>query len=92
MKRLKNLKKMMEEVQQGNFSKQEFSKLQMDVHAQLKQHVLKGICTYCGGKVFKKKFKTLGEKHDYHMNGMCHACMIELHKEPKREEDLKWQH
>ena len=68
MKRLKNLKKMMEEVQHGNF------------------------CTYCGGKVFKKKFKTLGEKHDYHMNGMCHACMIELHKEPKREEDLKWQH
>ena len=82
----------MEEVQHGNFSTQGFQKLQLDVHAQLKQHVLNGICTYCGGKVFKKEFKTLGEKHDYHMHGMCHACMIELDKEPKKKEELRWQH
>ena len=67
------------------FSEKELAELQLNI----KQHVLKGICTYCGGRVFKKKFKTLGEKHDYHQNGMCHACLVEMDAEPK--ENVSWQ-
>jgi|TARA_B100001964_G_C14149620_1_gene561396 hypothetical protein len=93
MKRLKNLREMMQESLNGQTptSSPKFMQLQIDVATQLKDHVLKGICTYCGGRVFLKKFKTREEKHDYHHHGMCHACIVEMHKEPKSQEDLRWQ-
>ena len=89
-----SLKKLFEEQIMGKPKKEiveNISELQTKAAAMLKEHVLKGICTYCGGRVFKKNFKTLGEKHDYHTNGMCKSCLIEMEKEPKLKEDLKWQ-
>ena len=67
------------------FTEKELAELQLNI----KQHVLQGLCTYCGGRVFLKKFKTRGAKHDYHQNGMCHACLVEMAKEPLLESD-KW--
>ena len=69
------------------FTEKELAELQLNI----KQHVLQGLCTYCGGRVFLKKFKSRGEKHDYHQNGMCKACLIEMEKEPLLESD-KWKH
>jgi|TARA_R110000824_G_scaffold14396_2_gene61342 hypothetical protein len=60
-----------------------------EVHLNVKEHVLKGICTYCSKKVSKKLFKGLAAKHDYHLNGMCKPCLIEMEKEPLLESD-RW--
>ena len=89
MKRLDSLKKIMEIYAKDKILTEKDSKLLMQMQATLKEHVLQGICTYCGGKVFLKKFKTRGEKHDYHQNGMCKPCLILMEKEPLLESD-KW--
>ena len=72
-------------VEQLPFSDKELAELQLNV----KQHVLKGICTYCSKKVDKKLFKGLGAKHDYHQNGMCKPCLILMEQEPLLGSD-KW--
>ena len=71
--------------QQIVFSDQEIAEIQLNI----KEHVLKGICSYCEKKVDKRLFKSLGDKHDYHQNGMCKPCLIEMEKEPLLESD-RW--
>tara|TARA_Y100000310_G_scaffold337341_1_gene424180 strand:+ start:656 stop:925 length:270 start_codon:yes stop_codon:yes gene_type:complete len=60
-----------------------------EIQSNIKEHVLKGVCTYCSKKVDKKLFKSLGQKHDYHQNGMCKPCLSLMEKEPLMESD-KW--
>ena len=67
------------------FTDREMAELQSNV----KEHVLKGICTYCSKKVNKKLFNSLSSKHDYHQNGMCKPCLILMEKEPLLESD-RW--
>ena len=67
------------------FTDKEMAELQSNI----KEHVLGGICTYCSKKVDKKLFKGLGEKHDYHMNGMCKPCLVLMEQEPLLESD-RW--
>jgi len=65
------------------FSDKEMAELQSNI----KEHVLKGICTYCSKKVDRKLFKSLSTKHDYHQNGMCKPCLIFREQEPLLESD-----
>ncbi len=87
MKKLVPTRKLMNPrwAEQLPFTDQQIAEVQLNI----KQHVLKGICTYCSKKVDKKLFKGLGAKHDYHTNGMCHPCLIEMEKEPLLESD-RW--
>ena len=88
MERLESLKKLMESFAKDKVLTKEDSKLILKMQACLKEHVLKGICTYCNKKVDKKLFLTPSEVHDYHTNGMCLKCLDELQKEPNK--DSKW--
>ena len=67
------------------FTEREFAEIQSNI----KEHVLKGVCTYCSKKVDKKLFKSLGQKHDYHQNGMCKPCLSLMENEPLLESD-RW--
>ena len=91
MKRLDSLKEIMKTFAKDKVLTKEDSKLILKMQASLKEHVLKGKCTYCEKNVDKKLFSTLSlsEVHDYHTTGMCLKCLDKLQNEPNKD-DLKW--
>ena len=89
MKRLDSLKEIMKTFAKDKVLTKEDSKLILKMQASLKEHVLKGKCTYCEKNVDKTLLLNPSMVHDYHTHGMCLNCLDELKKEPNKK-DLKW--